>query len=85
LKSSASVSFGNAWIFTSEFPVFNREMTLDEALSLPTSLVKRYDVPGNVGAQTAISLPADAVGRVIRVWGKQAGEMKIPEIEVISR
>jgi hypothetical protein len=84
LKGSTSVTFGDVWVFTSDFPIFDREMTLQEALSLPNSLVSRYEVVGSVGLQTTIALPAGTSARVVRIWGKQAGEMKIPEVEIIS-
>jgi G8 domain len=85
LKSSATISFGNLWVFTSDFPIFNHTMTLQDALNLPTSMVKRYEVPAAVGTQTTITLPAGDSGRVIRIWGKQPGEMKVPEMEVIAQ
>jgi hypothetical protein len=85
LKSSATIGFGNLWVFTSDFPIFNNTMTLQDALNLPTSLVKLYEVPAALGTQTTITLPAGDSGRVIRIWGKQLGEMKVPEMEVIAQ
>jgi hypothetical protein len=85
LRSSPSASFGNIWVLVSDFPVFTRDLTLAEALALPEGLVRRYEVNGAVGNPTTIALPAGSTGRFVRVWAIQAGELTIPEVEVISQ
>jgi G8 domain len=85
LRASATVGFGDVWVLVSDFPVFTQSMTLQEALALPASLVRRYDVAGAVGGLRTIALPTNATGRVFRVWSKNAGELKIPEIAIITQ
>jgi hypothetical protein len=85
LRSSAAVSFGNVWVLAADFPVFTQGMTLAEALALPETLVRRYSIDGVAGNPTVITLPPQSTGRFVRVWSKQPGELKIPEIEIISQ
>jgi hypothetical protein len=84
LRSSASASFGNVWVLVSDFPAFTEGMTLAEALALPDWFVRRYQVGGVIGNPTTVALPPGSSGRFVRVWASGAGELKIPEIEIIS-
>jgi G8 domain len=85
LRSSASAAFGDVWVLVSDFPVLTGQLTLTEALALPDTLVRRFEVNGSVGDPTTISLPAGSTGRFVRVWAKQAGDLKVPEVELISQ
>jgi F5/8 type C domain len=84
LRSSPSVSFGDVWVLVSDFPAFTDGMTLTDALALPTGFVRRYQLNGVIGNPTTVTLPPGSTGRFVRVWASGAGELKIPEIEIIS-
>jgi hypothetical protein len=85
LRATTAAPFGDVWVLVSDFPVFTRNMSLQEALAIPASLVRRFDVPGQVGLLQTISLPSNATGRAFRVWSKNPGELKIPEVSIITQ
>jgi hypothetical protein len=84
LRSSTSQSFGNVWVLMADFPVFSG-LSLTQALALPDTLVRRYEVSGTVGNPTTVVLPTGSTGRFVRIWATQAGELTIPEVELISQ
>jgi hypothetical protein len=84
LRSSANKSFGDVWVLISDFPVFSG-LNLEQALALPDTLVRRYKIDGIVGNPTTIALPVGSTGRFVRIWARQAGELTIPEIELIGQ
>jgi G8 domain len=85
IKATATEPLSDLWLLTSDFPVLTRALTLDEALAMPAALVKRFEVSGSVGVLRTITLPANSTARVIRLWSKNLGEIKIPEIEVVTQ
>jgi hypothetical protein len=85
LRPPASAPLGGAWVLLSDYPVFANEMSLAEALALPETLVRRFELLDSSGGTLSITLPAGSTGRVMRVWRKTTGEMKLPEVEIVSQ
>jgi hypothetical protein len=85
LRSNDPASFSNVWVMVSDFPVIAQDMTLAEALALPEALLRRYAINGAVGNPSVITMPTGSTGRFVRIWASQPGELKVPEVEIISR
>jgi hypothetical protein len=84
LHANATASPGSVWVMVADFPVFHKDLTLAEALALPSGLVRRYEVNATAG-MFQIALPPGSHGRFVRIWSKISGDLKIPEVDIVTQ
>jgi hypothetical protein len=80
--NSSAGSLADFVVLTSDFPLFTRSMSLQEALQLPQ--VSVFSFNGAITAPITIPLPAGHSARVVRVWKRGVGDLRIHELEAIA-